>query len=349
MTEAEPSLSDYQFELPPEAIARTPPAERTGARLLTLGRRDGAYADRGVADLPNLVRGDELLVFNDTRVIAARLRGHKDTGGKVELLALEPVGERSFLAMGRASKGFTAGQRLHLEGLAGSPLYIEDVRGDGRLVVGLPDGLGDLWQLCDTAGEIPLPPDMERSAGPDDVVRYQTVYSREPGAVAAPTAGLHFTPELVADLVARGCDTAYVTLHVGPGTFAPVKVDRLADHQMHSERFVVPPATADKIARARSEGRPILAVGTTVVRTLEAVAASHGKVVPCSGETDIFIREGFGFRVVDQLMTNFHLPGSTLLVLVSAFAGRGHVLAAYRHAVASGYRFYSYGDGMLIR
>lgn len=349
MPEAEPSLSDYQFELPPEAIARTPPVERTAARLLTLGRRDGAYADRGVADLPDLVRGDELLVFNDTRVIAARLRGHKDTGGKVELLALEPVGERSFLAMGRASKGFTVGQALHIDGLAARPLYIEDVREDGRLVVGLPDGIDDLWQLCDSAGEIPLPPYMERAAGPEDAERYQTVYAREPGAVAAPTAGLHFTPELVADLVARGCDTAFVTLHVGPGTFAPVKVERLADHQMHSERFVVPPTTADKIARAKAEGRPVLAVGTTVVRTLESVAARHGAVVASSGETDIFIREGFDFRVVDQLMTNFHLPGSTLLVLVSAFAGRDRVLAAYRHAVASGYRFYSYGDGMLIR
>jgi len=347
--EAEPSLSDYQFELPPEAIARTPPSERTAARLLTLDRQHGAFEDRGVADLPNLVRGDELIVFNDTRVIAARLRGHKDTGGKVELLALEPVGERSFLAMGRASKGFTIGQPLHIDGLAGRPLYIEDVRADGRVVVALPDGVDDLWQLCDSAGEIPLPPYMERAAGPDDVERYQTVYAREPGAVAAPTAGLHFTPELVAALVARGCETAFVTLHVGPGTFAPVKVERLADHQMHSERYEVPAVTADKIARARREGRPVLAVGTTVVRTLEAVAARHGEVIAQRDETSIFIREGHSFRVVDQLMTNFHLPGSTLLVLVSAFAGRERVLAAYRHAVASGYRFFSYGDGMLIR
>jgi len=354
VTSREPVLGDYHFELPAESIAREPPAERTDARLLALSRATGQFRDQRISDLPDLVRGDELLVFNDTRVVPARLRGHKDTGGRVELLALEPLGGRSFLAMGRSSKGFTAGQPIHLEvaatpGAALTPLYIEDVREDGRVVVRLPEAVADLWELCDRAGEIPLPPYMERLPHADDAVRYQTVFAREPGAVAAPTAGLHFTAELFAALTARGCDTAFVTLHVGPGTFAPVKVGRLADHRMHSERFVVPAVTADKVSQARRDGRPVLAVGTTVVRTLEAVAARHGEVIAGAGETDIFIREGFGFRVVDQLLTNFHLPGSTLLVLVSAFAGREPVLAAYRHAVASGYRFFSYGDGMLIR
>lgn len=354
MTSREPVLGDYHFELPHEAIAREPPVARTDARLLALSRTTGAYRDQHINELPDLVRGDELLVFNDTRVVPARLRGHKDTGGRVELLALEPTGPRSFLAMGRASKGFAVGQPIHLEvagvpGTTTAPLYIEDVREDGRVIVRLPEGVSDLWELCDRAGEVPLPPYMERLPRADDAVRYQTVFAREPGAVAAPTAGLHFTPELLAALTARGCESAFVTLHVGPGTFAPVKVDRLADHRMHSERFIVPTVTADLIAQARRGGRPVLAVGTTVVRTLEAVAARHGEVVPGAGETDIFIREGFGFRVVDQLLTNFHLPGSTLLVLVSAFAGREPVLAAYRHAVVSGYRFFSYGDGMLVR
>jgi len=357
VTTREPMLSDYHFELPAGAIAREPPAERADARLLELSRQSGEFHDRGMRDLPTLVRGDELLVFNDTRVVPARLRGHKDTGGRVELLALEPISDRTFLAMGRSSKGFTVGQPIHLEPSAVgaapkaqlAPLYIEEVRDDGRLVVSLPDAFADLWQLCDAAGEVPLPPYMERLPRADDAIRYQTVFAREPGAVAAPTAGLHFTPELLTALAARGCDSAFVTLHVGPGTFAPVKVERLTDHRMHSERFVVPEVSADKIARARREGRPVLAVGTTVVRTLEAVADKHGQVVAASGATDIFIREGFGFRVVDQLLTNFHLPASTLLVLVSAFAGRAPVLAAYQHAVASGYRFFSYGDGMLIR
>lgn len=347
---AEPTLADYHFDLPPSLIAQTPPADRSGARLLALSRRDGGLQDRVIKDLPGLLRGDELLVMNDTRVVPARLRGHKDTGGKVELLALGSLGPGRFEAMGRASKGFAPGQTIHLGASQGDlALYIEEAEPGGRLVVSFPPELGTLWELLDRAGEVPLPPYMERAPGPEDKDRYQTVFAREPGAVAAPTAGLHFTPELLAGVRRTGAETAFVTLHVGPGTFTPVKVQRLADHVMHGERYVVPEATALQIARARAEGRPVLAVGTTVVRTLEAVAGDHGEVVPTSGETRLFIREGFRFRVVDQLMTNFHLPGSTLLVLVSAFSGRDHVLAAYRHAVAEGYRFFSYGDGMLIR
>ncbi len=354
MDNREPVLTDYLFELPPTSIAREPPPERTDARLLELDRRRGEHRDASIRDLPELVRGDELLVFNDTRVVPARLRGHKDSGGKVELLALEALDQRRFLAMGRASKGFTAGRPILVgpaadPGRAPSPLYIEDVRADGRLVLRLPDEVGDLWELCEIAGEVPLPPYLERAPGPGDSERYQTVFARERGAVAAPTAGLHFTHELLAALARRGCETAFVTLHVGPGTFTPVKVERIADHPMHAERYRVPEETAVAIARARHQRRPVLAVGTTVVRTLEAVAARSGEVVPGAGETDIFIREGHDFRAVDHLLTNFHLPGSTLLMLVAAFAGRAPVLAAYRHAVRSGYRFFSYGDGMLIR
>jgi S-adenosylmethionine:tRNA ribosyltransferase-isomerase len=343
----EPQLSDYTFELPPELIAQRPPEDRAGSRLLLLERSLGTRRDARVLDLPDLVRGDELLVFNNTRVVPARLLGHKDSGGKVELLALEPT-PGGFLAMGRASKGFTAGTPIHLE-RGGFLLYIERADPGGRLEVRLPEGVPDVWTLCELAGEVPLPPYVERAPTEEDKARYQTVFADKPGAVAAPTAGLHFTPELLSRLAVRGCETAMVTLHVGPGTFAPVRVERLADHVMHSERYEVPEATATAIARARRQRRPLLAVGTTVVRTLEAVAALHGEVVPVSGETSIFIREGHTFRAVDQLMTNFHLPASTLLMLVSAFAGRRFILDAYAHAVAERYRFFSYGDGMLIR
>jgi S-adenosylmethionine:tRNA ribosyltransferase-isomerase len=307
------------------------------------------FADRHIRDLPELVRGDELLVFNDTRVVPARLRGHKDTGGRVELLALESRGLRAFLALGKASKGFGVGQAVYLEGAPLAPLLIVSVEGDGRVVVRLPDDVASVWELCDRFGEVPLPPYMTRAANEDDATRYQTVFAREPGAVAAPTAGLHFTPTLLEALRARGCQTTFVTLHVGPGTFSPVRSERLSEHAMHSERYEVSATASDAIRKAKAEGRPVLAVGTTVVRTLEAVALTHGEVVTSAGETAIFIREGFRFRVVDQLLTNFHLPESTLLMLVSAFAGRERVLSAYRHAVATGYRFFSYGDGMLLR
>lgn len=360
MTRREPVLGDYHFELPPGAIAQRPVPDRTDARLLVLEQTAEAPRDAWIHQLPEILRGDELLVLNDTRVVPARLRGRKETGGRVELLALEPRDDSTFAAIGRASKGFSPGLAIQLEapsgGAAGEaavldlpPLYIEDVGAGGALVVRLPPGVDDVWQLCDIAGQIPLPPYIGRPPEALDSARYQTIFARERGAVAAPTAGLHFTAELLEALARRGCETAFVTLHVGPGTFSPVRVERLSDHRMHAERFRVPEVTAERIARARREGRPILAVGTTVVRTLEAVAATHGEVVPAAGSTDLFIREGHRFRVVDQLLTNFHLPGSTLLVLVSAFAGRERVLAAYRHAVDSGYRFFSYGDGMLLR
>ncbi len=352
MTGPEPVLSDYVFELPPELIAQAPLPDRRDARLMLVGRNRHpreAPEDRRIADLPTLLRGDELLVFNDTRVVPARLRGHKPTGGRVELLALEadPSG-RTFVAMGRSSKGFAVGTPIQL-GDAGPLLYIDDVLPDGHLRVRLPDDVPDLWALCDLHGEVPLPPYVERAPNADDRERYQTVFADKPGAVAAPTAGLHFTPDLLAAITRLGCETAFVTLHVGPGTFAPVRVERLSDHVMHSERYEVSDVAAERVSTARAQGRPVLAVGTTVVRTLESVAATLGEVAPHRGSTSIFIREGHRFRVVDQLMTNFHLPASTLLVLVSAFAGRETMLDAYAHAVAQRYRFFSYGDGMLIR
>ena len=228
---------------------------------------------------------------------------------------------------------------------------LAETLGDGHYLVALPDEYRDLWAFLDACGELPLPPYIAREDGPtpSDTERYQTTFARANGSVAAPTAGLHFTPALLAALRARGCETAFVTLHVGPGTFAPIRHEDLSAHTMHAETYEIPEVTAQSIARAREEGRPVVAVGTTVVRTLEASAAIHGMPVPERRETDIFIQPGSSFRVVDQMVTNFHLPGSTLLVLVSAFAGRERVMAAYEAAVSRGYRFYSYGDGMWIR
>jgi S-adenosylmethionine:tRNA ribosyltransferase-isomerase len=343
-------LDDYDFELPPELIAQSPPAVRTAARLMTVARGRGHDGEATIAALPELLRGDELLVLNDTRVVPARLHGTKDTGGRVELLVIEATGPTTFRALGRASKGFSPGQPVALSD--GTRLTIVRTLDDGHVQVARPDDGLDLWAFLDRCGELPLPPYIARPEGPDanDAERYQTVYAERPGSVAAPTAGLHFTPALLSAVEARGCAVTRVTLHVGPGTFAPVHTNDLSQHRMHAERFAVPEDAARAIAEARAARRPLLAVGTTVVRTLEAVAARHDGAIPaCSGETDIFIREGHAFRAVDQLLTNFHLPRSTLLVLVSAFAGRDVALSAYREAVARGFRFFSFGDAMLLR
>lgn len=347
-------ISDFDFELPQELIAQAPPRDRDGGRLLLLGRDDGAVTHARIAALADAVRGDELFVFNDTRVVPARLMLDKDTGGRVEVLALHPLDDpRTFVAMARSSKRLRPGAALVRDG---RPLLrVEAALGEGRYALRLPDDAADLWSLLDACGEIPLPPYIGRPEGPSDADadRYQTVFAREPGAVAAPTAGLHFTDALLARLADRGCEVARVTLHVGPGTFLPVRVERLADHRMHAERYRISEEAAHAINAARDAGRPVVAVGTTVVRTLEASAAStpsgRGRVAAGEAETDLFIRPGAPFAVVDQLLTNFHLPGSTLLVLVSAFAGRERVLAAYREAIAERYRFFSYGDAMWIR
>ena len=338
------------YELPPGAIAHLPAEKRTDARLMLVERQGQAEpAHARVSELPTLVRGDELFVFNDTRVVPARLLGRKDTGGAVELLVLNAHDSEAdqMLVLARSSKRLRPGQRILI---ADHALQVLDALGAGRYLLTRP---ADLLAFLNVHGTLPLPPYVSRPDGPtsDDAVRYQTTFARHPGAVAAPTAGLHFTPALIDAVKARGCRVCYVTLHVGPGTFQPVRTARVADHEMHRELAVVGPEALAELAAAREEGRPVVAVGTTVVRALEGRAAQSydGALRPGAQETDIFIRPGHTFRVVDQLITNFHLPGSTLLMLVSALASRDTILEAYAIALSQGYRFYSYGDGMWLR
>ncbi|MGZ6125051.1 MAG: tRNA preQ1(34) S-adenosylmethionine ribosyltransferase-isomerase QueA [Myxococcales bacterium] len=330
-------VEEFDYPLPQELIAQEPLPERDGARLLVLPRRSGPLEHRRVRELPELLAPGDLLVVNDARVIPARLFGRKEgSGGKVELLLVEPLPGGDWLALGQASKPLRPGSRVEVQGTA---IEILEAREGGELVVRLPIGGEALWSFLDRAGEIPLPPYIRRDPGEIDRERYQTVFARERGAVAAPTAGLHFTPALLAALGARGIALARITLHVGPGTFLPVRVRRVEDHRMHSERYFVPEETASAIASARR----VVAVGTTALRTLEA---SGGR--PGPGATDLFVTPGYEFRVVDALFTNFHLPKSTLLMLVAAFAGLDRIKAAYTEAIARRYRFFSYGDAMLI-
>ena len=340
-------VAAFDFELPPELIAQEPLPERDASRLLVLPRSSGEVQHRAVRELPRLLRRGDLLVVNDARVIPARLLGRKSgTGGKVELLLVEPLataadaqaGESGllWLAIGQASKALRAGARVEVQD---ATLEIVEARGEGQYVVRLPAEGAALWDFLDRAGELPLPPYIEHRPGKADRERYQTIYARERGAVAAPTAGLHFTQRLLDGLIAAGVEVAPITLHVGPGTFLPVRAQRTEDHRMHRERYSVPPSTATAIARAER----VIAVGTTALRTLEA---SRGAAGP--GATDLFITPGYEFAVAGGLFTNFHLPRSTLLMLVSAFAGLDRTLAAYRAAVAERYRFFSYGDAMLI-
>jgi S-adenosylmethionine:tRNA ribosyltransferase-isomerase len=339
--------ADYHFDLPPAQIAQSPAERRDASRLLVVPpgpARDPV--DARIVDLPQHIPADAILVVNDTRVIPARIRGQKATGGAVELLFLDPSahpappGHQAWRCLARARRALRAGQVVQT---AGGDLRLLDGRADdSTVIVAVP---GDAFAFLDAHGEIPLPPYIERAAGDTDRERYQTVFARHPGAVAAPTAGLHFTPALLDALRARGCELHTVTLHVGLGTFSPMRAEALAEHVMHRERYHVPEATAAAIAT----GRPVVAIGTTVVRTLEAAARGRRDVAAGPGETDLFIHPatGYQFRVVDHLVTNFHLPESTLLMLVCAFAGYQPTLAAYRHAVAAGYRFFSYGDAML--
>jgi S-adenosylmethionine:tRNA ribosyltransferase-isomerase len=333
--------SDFHFDLPPELIAQQPPAVRSASRLLVLGE---PLRDARMTDLPGLLSPGDLLVFNDTRVIPARLYGEKDTGGKVEILVERLIGEREALAQVRASKPPKPGARL---GIAGSGATFGVLGREGEFYRLQLDGAPSVLALLEAAGHVPLPPYIDRADAAADRERYQTLFARAPGAVAAPTAGLHFDAALLEAIRARGVDTGTVTLHVGAGTFQPVRVEDLSRHRMHSERFAVGARLCGQIAAARARGGRIVAVGTTVVRTLESVALA-GPIAPSEGETGIFITPGFRFQVVDALLTNFHLPESTLLMLVSAFAGRDAVLAAYRHAVAQRYRFFSYGDAMFV-
>jgi len=334
-------VSSFDFDLPPELIAQSPLPERDASRLLVLPRISGPVQHRAVRDLPQLLRPGDLLVVNEARVIPARLLGHKvGTGGKVELLLVEPLGSTEWLALGQSSKALREGAEVDVPG---GRIQIAQVRGGGELVVRLPVTGDALWNFLDQAGELPLPPYIEHAPGALDRERYQTIFARERGAVAAPTAGLHFTQALVDQLKGAEIGIARITLHVGPGTFLPVRASRTEDHRMHGERYLVPAETAAAYARTRASGGRVVAVGTTALRTLEA---SLGR--PGPGSTDLFITPGYQFRAADALFTNFHLPRSTLLMLVSAFAGLDRILAAYREAVARCYRFFSYGDAMLI-
>ena len=333
-------LADFDFALPPELIAQHPAAERAASRLLVVG--DGAPEDRTFRDLPALLDPGDLLVMNDTRVIPARLLGRKEgTGGAVEALVERVTGPREALAQVRASKTPRPGSVLlfgahavRLTGRAGEFFRLE-----------FDD---DVMRVLDAEGRTPLPPYIAHDALAADDERYQTVYARDPGSVAAPTAGLHFDDTLLAELGRAGVELAWVTLHVGAGTFQPVRVDDLREHRMHAERFAVPDETARAIERTRARGGRVVAVGTTSLRTLEFARDADGRVVACTGETNLFVTPGYRFRVVERLVTNFHLPRSTLLVLVSALAGVERTRRAYAHAIAHRYRFFSYGDAMLV-
>jgi S-adenosylmethionine:tRNA ribosyltransferase-isomerase len=339
-------LRDYAFELPPEAIAQRPLPERDAARLLALNRATGARRHLALRDLPELLRPSDLLVLNATRVLPARLRGAKASGGRAEALLLGPGGAPGrFEALVRARGRLAPGQKLRFaRGERGAEAEITALLGDGRVALQF-DAATDPYAL----GEMPLPPYLARAAAePADAERYQTVFAREPGSVAAPTAGLHFTPRLLEAIRGRGVAIAEVVLHVGIGTFRPLRAEDLAAGQLHAERFELPAATAQAVAAARARGGRVCAVGTTSARVLESCADADGRVSPQRGETRLFLAPGARFRAVDALLTNFHLPRSSLLLLVCAFAGREPVLAAYREALALGYRFYSYGDAMWI-
>jgi len=340
--------SDYAFDLPPELIAQEATELRDASRLLHL-TPGGAIADHAFAELAELLPAGALLVANDTRVIPARVRGHKPSGGAVELLFLEPdpgvaapAGSTAWRCLARARRPLRAGQTIAIDG--GPTLAILTERAaDGTVAIAAP---GDGFAFLDAHGHIPLPRYIARADRADDRERYQTMFAQHPGAVAAPTAGLHMTPAIAARLAARDIALATVTLHVGWGTFAPIREPDIREHRMHRERYVIPPATAALIA----SGRPVVALGTTALRALESAATARHIVTPGPGATEIFIYPGSGhtFQIVSHLVTNFHLPESTLLMLVCAFAGTAPVLAAYRHAIAARYRFYSYGDATLL-
>ena len=336
-------LSDFHYDLPPELIAHQPLPERTASRLLVVNGVEGSYTDGQFTDIADLIEPEDLLVFNDTRVIPARLHGQKETGGKVEVLIERVLDEHRVLAHVRASKAPKAGSKLLLEGV----VQAEMLERDGDLFVLQFAGSETALDLLDQHGHMPLPPYIERPDEQSDRERYQTVYADKPGAVAAPTAGLHFDDALLATLVEKGVRTAAVTLHVGAGTFQPVRTQNLSEHVMHAEYVQVSQAVCDEVAACRERGGRVVAVGTTSVRSLES-AAQSGELRPFSGDTRLFITPGYAFQAVDALITNFHLPESTLLMLVSAFSGYETMLSAYHHAIEQRYRFFSYGDAMFL-
>ena len=337
-------LSDFDYELPPELIAQKPAAQRSASRLLHLDRQ-GDLHDRLFADLPKLLRPHDVLVFNNTKVIKARLLGHKASGGKIEILIERVTGHRQALAHIKASKSPKPGTVLHINDQLSLTVT---GRHDALFEVEFPD---DALALLEQHGSTPLPPYIDHGADAEDDARYQTVYAQWPGAVAAPTAGLHFDEDMLARLTQMGVDQCFVTLHVGAGTFKPVRVDKLSEHKMHFERFSVGADVIEKIRHAREQGGRVIAVGTTSVRSLESAAALLAQQTPVTelnGDTNLFITPGYRFNFVDALITNFHLPKSTLMMLVSALAGMTPIRQAYAHAVAQRYRFFSYGDAMFI-
>ena len=341
-------LAELEYVLPPAAIAQTPAEPRESARLLRVVRSGGALADHVVRDLPDLLRPGDCVVVNDSRVIPARVFA-EDTGGRrIELLFVEPLAPDRWRALVRPGRRTRPGVELRAGGEGGAHLRVSAVEEDGVRVIERLDGTID--ELLRTQGLPPLPPYIDRHAkpGPEDSERYQTVFARTPGSVAAPTAGLHFSDDLLARLRLRGVEVRHVTLHVGPGTFRPIKTSRVEEHVVAAERAVVPETTADAVNAAHREGRRVIAVGTTATRTLESAASPEGSLQAFEGRAGLTIHPGHRFRVIDALLTNFHLPRSSLLSLVCAFAGRELVLRAYAHAVATGYRFYSYGDATLI-
>jgi S-adenosylmethionine:tRNA ribosyltransferase-isomerase len=340
-------VADFDFQLPEPLIAQAPVSPRDASRLLVLPPA-GPVDHRAFADLPALLAPGDLLVFNDTRVIPARLLGVKEgSGGKVEMLLVDPLGgelPRRWRALGKAGKAIRQGARLRFGELEAE---VERVEGEGFYTLLLDREGPALEAALASAGRLPLPPYIRREPNAEDAERYQTVFAKRPGSAAAPTAGLHFTPAVLERLEARGIARAAVTLHVGPGTFLPVRGDTLEGHRMHEERFEVGEATVEAVAACRARRGRVVAVGTTAVRTLES-AFRDGRLHPGAGRTALFVRPGYTFKVVDGLVTNFHLPRSTLLMLVCAFGGRERVLAAYQEAVSCRYRFFSYGDAMLV-
>ncbi len=333
-------LSEFDFDLPKRLIAQNPPERRTDSRLLVA---DETIIDSNFHQIFNFLKSGDLLVMNNTRVIPARLFGHKESGGKVEIMIERLLNDKQVLAMIKASRAPKIDSFITLE------------NGDKAQILSKESGFytldfvtDSLLELLDKVGHIPLPPYIERDDEKDDLERYQTVFAHKEGAVAAPTAGLHFDDDLIDQLSQQGVDHAFVTLHVGAGTFQPVKADKITDHKMHSEYFEIDQSTVDKINQTKANGGRIIAVGTTAVRSIES-AAKSGQLKSTKGETDIFIYPGYKFKVVDMLITNFHLPKSSLLMLVSAFIGRDRMFEIYRHAIENDYRFFSYGDAMLLK
>ncbi|PIW60722.1 tRNA preQ1(34) S-adenosylmethionine ribosyltransferase-isomerase QueA [Shewanella sp. CG12_big_fil_rev_8_21_14_0_65_47_15] len=338
-------VADFSFDLPDELIARYPMAQRNASRLLTLDGNTGALADKQFTDLLGMINPGDLMVFNNTRVIPARMFGQKASGGKLEILVERMLDDKRILAHVRSSKSPKVDSLILLDG--GYQMKMV-ARHDTLFELVLLSEL-TILEVLEAVGHMPLPPYIDRPDEDADKERYQTVYNQNPGAVAAPTAGLHFDDAMLEALKAKGVNIAFVTLHVGAGTFQPVRVDTILEHKMHSEWANVPQDVVDLITQTKAAGKRVVAVGTTSVRSLESAArASQGELKAFSGDTDIFIYPGYQFQVVDAMVTNFHLPESTLIMLVSAFAGFDHVMAAYRHAITEKYRFFSYGDAMFV-